>query len=398
MLTISRTQARQFMLLMQGLLGKYRFVGKDGALRFVRQAGCIQFDPVDVCGRNPELTLFSRVRGFRKPMLDSLLYQDRLLVDYVDKELSIWPREDWPYFAPYREKSRLHGQNFPGLDELERQAIGYIRELGPVCSDTLPLEGSIFWHSSMHWSGHWDRESPAARSVLEQLYTDGVLLIHHKEGSRKYYDLTERYFPPELLTAPDPCPDKAAFLRWRICRRIGAVGLLWNRRSDAWLGIPMTSGERETAFAELEQAHSILPVQVDGIRYPLYMLSRDLPLMESVLAGHADTRARLEFLAPLGPMLWDRKLIEAMWDYRYSWEIYTPPARRKYGYYVLPVLYGDRLIGRIEPRADRKSGILSAQNLWLEPGVRQTRTLAGRIGKTLQRLAVFNSCSCERPE
>ena len=113
-------------------------------------------------------------------------------MDYADKELAIWAREDWPYFAPYRERSRVHGKQFQGLSELEEKAIAYIREHGPVSSDTLPLEGTIFWHSSMHWSGHWHDSSPAARSVLEQLYTDGVLLIHHKTGSRKYYDLAEK--------------------------------------------------------------------------------------------------------------------------------------------------------------------------------------------------------------
>ena len=185
MLTITQEQARQFILLKQGLLGEHRFAGKDGAYRYVRQAGCIQYDPVDVCGRNAELTLQSRVKGFTKQMLDDLLYRDRLLVDYSDKELSIWPGEDWPFFARYRERSMAQGRSFAGIPELEEQALRYIRENGPVSSDTLPIEGTVFWHSSMHWSGHWHKESPAARSVLEQLYTDGVLLIHHKSGMRK---------------------------------------------------------------------------------------------------------------------------------------------------------------------------------------------------------------------
>ena len=98
MVTMTREQARRFILSKQGLLGKYRFVGKSGAYQYIRQAGCIQYDPVDVCGKNAELTLQSRVRGFTRKMLADLLYKDRLLVDYTDKELSIWPREDWPFF------------------------------------------------------------------------------------------------------------------------------------------------------------------------------------------------------------------------------------------------------------------------------------------------------------
>ena len=387
MLTISKDQARQFILFRQGLLGEHRFIGKDGAYQYVRQAGCIQFDPVDVCGRNAELTLQSRVKGFRKKMLDDLLYRDRLLVDYADKELSIWPSEDWPFFSSYRE---------PGIPELEEQAVAYIRKNGPVSSDSLPIEGTVFWHSSMHWSGHWHDQSPAARSVLEQLYTDGVLLIHHKAGTRKFYDLADKYLPAGLLAAPDPCPDEISFICWRVKRRIGAVGLLWNRRSDAWLGIAMTTEQRDAAFARLEREGAVTPVQVDGLRFPLYLLSEDLPLMESVVSGQSDPKARLEFLAPLDPMMWDRKLIEALWGFQYSWEIYTPASKRKYGYYVLPMVYGDRFVGRIEPKADRKTKALTVSNVWFEPGVRQTKKLTGQIDRAVQRLAKFNECSWER--
>ena len=392
MLTITREKAGRFILSKQGLLGKHRFAGKDGAYRYVRQAGCIQYDPVDVCGKNAELTLQSRVKGFSKRMLADLLYRDRLLVDYSDKELSIWPREDWPYFAGYRERSKAHGASFPGIPELEERAIAYIRANGPVSSDTMPIEGKVFWHSSMHWSGNWHGQSPAARSVLEQLYTDGTLLIHHKSGSRKFYDLADRYFSPTLLHAPNPCPDAASFRQWRVKRRIGAVGLLWNRRSDAWLGIDMNPDEREQAFDALLHAGEILPVQVEGVRSPLYLLREDQPLMEAVLADAIDRKPRLEFLAPLDPMLWDRKLIEALWDYQYSWEIYTPAEKRKYGYYVLPMLYGDGFAGRIEAAADRKAGALTVRNVWYEDGVRQTKKLTSAIDGAVKRLAKLNDC------
>ena len=398
MLTVTLDQARQFILIRQGLLGEHRFIGKDGAYQYVRQAGCIQFDPVDVCGRNAELTLQSRVKGFRKKTLEDLLYRDRLLVDYSDKELSIWPSEDWPFFSAYRERSMEHGRSFTGIPELEQEAIAFIQKHGPVSSDTLPIEGTIFWHSSMHWSGHWHKDSLAARSVLEQLYTDGILLIHHKSGSRKYYDLADKYLPEELLSAPNPCPDEASWLCWRVKRRIGAVGLLWNRNSTAWLGINMTTEQRNASFDQLEKEGVITPVQVEGICFPLYMLTDSLPLLESVITGQASVKPRLEFLAPLDPMLWDRKLIEALWGYQYSWEIYTPAVKRKYGYYVLPMLCGDRLIGRIEPRADRKAKVLTVQNVWLEPGVRMTKKLSGMIDRSAQRLARFNGCSLPSEE
>ena len=390
---LTKEHARRFLLAKQGLLGDYRFSGKEGAYAYIRQASCIQYDPVDVCGKNAELTLQSRVKGFRKSMLFDLLYRDRLLVDYADKELSIWPAEDWPYFSPYRERSRTLGASFEGLAELEAQAIAYIRKNGPVSSDTLPIEGEIFWHSSMHWSGNWHKKSQAARSVLEQLYTDGTLLIHHKNGSRKFYDLTERYLDPALLNAENPCRDADSLLRWRMLRRIGAVGLLWNKNSPAFLGINPDAEIRSRVFLQLEKTGKILPAHVEGIKPTFFYLAEDEALMQSVLNETLDAKPRMELIAPLDPLFWDKQLIAALWNFQYSWEIYTPAEKRKYGYYTLPLLWGERFIGRIETAVERKAGTLYVKNIWYEPGVRQTKKLQSTLKKTIRRFAGFNECA-----
>ena len=266
MKTITIQQARQFILAKQGLLGPYQFVGKSGAYNYIRQAGCIQYDPVDVCGKNAELTLQSRVKGFKKAMLQELLYKDRLLVDYADKELSILPTEDWPYFSSYRERSLALGDSFEGLRELEKQALDYIHKNGFVSSDSLPIKGELFWHSSMHWSGNWDKKSQAARSVLEQLYTDGTLIIHHKKGSRKYYDLAERYLPKNIITAKNPCKDEEEFNIWRVQRRIEAVGLLWDKNSTAFLGININAEQRKKILSRLVEKGKIYPRRTGGWR------------------------------------------------------------------------------------------------------------------------------------
>ena len=389
---ITREQARWFILSKQGLLGKHRFVGKDGAYRYVCQAGCIQYDPVDVCGKNAELTLQSRVKGFTREMLSDLLYQDRLLVDYADKELSILPTKDWPWFSGYRERSRKMGESFEGLADLEKEAIAYIQENGPVSSDTLPIEGEIFWHSSMHWSGNWHKKSQAARSVLEQLYTDGTLVIHHKNGSRKYYDLSEKHLDSALLRAENPCAGEEELLNWRILRRIGAVGLLWNKNSTAFLGIPLNADKRKEAFFDLEGNGKIRSVLVEGITTPFSYRAEDDQLMQAVLNGEEDRKPRLEFMAPLDPMLWDKNMIAALWDFRYTWEIYTPVSKRKYGYYTLPVLWGESFIGRIEAVADRKANALIVKHFWPEPGIRETKKLNAAITQAVKRLARFNGC------
>ncbi len=392
MICLTNRQARQFMLLKQGLLGEHKFTGKQGAAEFVRQAGCIQFDPVDVCGKNAELTLQSRVKGFTKRTLYELLYEERVLVDFPDKNLSIFSVEDWPYFERCRRAARESGKKFPEIARLREQAREYIAQNGAVSSDELPIEGDIYWHSAIHWSGMWGEKANAARSVLEQLYSDGELVIHHKQGARKFYDLARNHIPAELLDAPDPLPDDFAHLKWRLLRRISAVGLLWNRPSDAWLNIwGLKSPERNRAFEELLEEGKILEIRVEGIKNRLYCNAEDLPLVERVL-GEEAYKARCEFLAPLDCFLWDRKLINELFGFDYRWEIYTPAAKRKYGFYVLPVLYGERFVGRIEAVADKKSGVFTVKNFWYEDGVRQTKKLSAEIGKCVRRFAKFNEC------
>lgn len=391
MLTLSRRQARRFLLLHHGLLGEYRFAGKAGALDYVAQAGCIQFDPVDVCGRNAELTLLSRVKGFSRSTLQELLYADRRLVDYPDKMLSIFCTEDWPYFARCRRAAQACGRQFEGLEALETQAKAFILAHGPVTADELPIDGEIHWHSAIHWSGNWHGKSRAARAVLEQLYSTGELVIHHKTGARKAYDLALRHIPAPILNAPDPLPDDDAHRAWRVLRRIGAVGLMWNRPSDAWLGIgEMKAQARRTAFAQLEADREIVPVQVEGVT--LYARERDRPTLEAAM-GDTAYRARCEVLAPLDPMLWDRKLIRMLFDYDYSWEIYTPAARRRYGYYVLPLVFGEGFAGRVEAVRDERAGVLRVRHLWLEDGVRRTKRLDAAVHGCMRRLAKLNGCT-----
>lgn len=392
-------ELRLFLLYKQGLLGDYRFAGKDGALAYVRQAGCIQYDPIDICGRNAELTLHSRVKGVKKEDLYDLLYRDHALVDYTDKEQSILPAEDWPYLERWRETARRSGQRFAGVAELTDQALAYIAEHGAVSADELPIQGAIRWNSAIHWSGNWHGESKAARSVLEQLYSEGRLIIHHRVGTRRYYDLAERHIPQEILRAPDPNRETAEHIKWGICRRIGAMGVLWDRRSDSLLGIwGMDTPQRRRAFAELAEAETILPLEARETGEIFYMLASDVPLLDAALSARTLKR-RCEFIAPLDPLLWDRNMVEAIFGFRYRWEIYTPAAKRQYGYYVLPMIWGDGFAGRVEAAADRSNGVLRVKNVWLEPGVPMTRLLADKTDGAFRRLARFNRCrSVERAD
>ena len=181
--------------------------------------------------------------------------------------------------------------------------------------------------------------------------------------------------------ADTPITEEQEWICWRVRRRIGAVGMLWNRRSDAFLGIDMTTDQRNQAFISLLETGEIREISIEGIRWPFYILEEDMQLLQDVAAGCTDNKARCEFLAPLDPMLWDRPPDPCcIWVSSIPGEIYTPAGKRRYGYYVLPVVYGDRFARRIEAAADRKNNTLVVKNLWYEEGVRQTRW-AGRYFK-----------------
>ena len=391
MICFTKEQARRFILLKHGLIGSYRFEGKSGALEYIRQTGCIQFDPVDVCGKNAELALQSRVKDFTKDMLYSLLYEDRVLFDYVDKNVAIIPTEDWPFFERYRQSARENAGNYPGMHALMEQARTYIDLNGAASSSDLPPEfdGEFVWRSAVHWSGGKNK----ARAALEQMYSEGRLVIHHKSGTRKYYDLAEKHIPTRFLNAPDPFPDELEHLKWRVLRRIGAVGLMWDRPSDAWLGIwNLKAATRAECFRRLLEENKIVEITVDGINAPLYCRSGD-ELIAETASHNTELQPRCEFLAPLDCFLWDRKLISALFGYDYTWEIYHTPQKRKYGYYVLPMLYGESFAGRVEAAADRKTSTLVVKNIWFEDNVKQSKSLEIAADNCIRRFARFNECT-----
>ena len=376
--SLTNEQARRFLLRHHGLLGDHRFEGKEGAVSYVRQCGCIQFDPIDVCGKNAELVFQSRVKGFTKGMLEELLYKDRSLVDYFDKNLAIFPVEDWPCFSRERARHAAGGRSFEAVERAADAVLKMLDEREFVSSRDLNMEEKVPWY----WS-----ETRLSRAVLESLYFRGELCIHHKQGTNKFYAPASRLLPGEVLRAEDPHPDPADFRDFLTLRRIGAVGLLWNKASDAWLCVEgHKEGGRGEAFRRLTEAGMILPVQVEGIEEPLYARRAEESLLDEVMAG-ADYAPRTELIAPLDCLMWDRNLIEKLFGFYYRWEIYTPEKSRRYGYYVLPLLRGDRFVGRVESVADRKAGVLRVKNTWWEG-----RAHNGELKKCLKRFAAFNGC------
>lgn len=378
---INKEQARRFLLQKHGLLGPTPFTGKAGVLAYVRQTGCVQYDPVDVCGKSHELAFFSRVKGFRQDMLWELLYEDRVLMDFWDKNMSLVLTEEWPYFEPVRHRYRQDIRSREAIDAVAGKVRAYLKAHGHASSQELPLEGKADWY----WS-----ETALSRAALECLYFRGELVVHHKKGTVKSYALAEDCLPGPLLRAPNPCRTPEDQQAWQALRRMGAVGMLWNRASDAWLGMTGFTGKaRDAVFERLEREGAILPVQVEGIPYPLYLRSEDKAALLSC-AQPFSGKKQVRFLAPLDCLMWDRKLIQALFDFSYKWEIYNPEHQRRFSYYVLPVLYGQRLAGRVEPICDRKGKALVMKRFWAEKGFRDTPAFRAGLEAEARRLADFH--------
>ncbi|MBC7961003.1 MAG: AlkZ family DNA glycosylase, partial [Vallitaleaceae bacterium] len=326
-------------------------------------------------GYNLSLVLQSRVQGFKAEHLHQLLYQDRLLVDAWDKNMAIYPIEDWPYFERYRHEELERLQN------RSTEVLSILPELREILHTKGPSSSLDFdFDTIVDWS--W-APTKASRAALESLFYSGELIVHNKVGTRRLYDFAHKHLPLELMEQPDPNPSIEAYHEWHVKRRINAVGLLWNKASDAWLGIHwMKTKERKEAFERLIEKGEIVPVEVEGLEIPLYLDKQQMPLFEKVKSGDF-VQKKVSFLAPLDNMLWDRKLIQELFGFEYRWEVYKPIVERDYGYYVLPILYGDALIGRFEPVFDKKTKELRILNWWWEEGISLTTELYGEIQEAI---------------
>lgn len=379
-IVISKHDAKKYLLYKQGLLGKNLYYGKEGALDFIKNVRCLQYDPINVCGKNAEIILQSRVANFKKEMLADLLYKERELFDYWDKNMAILPIEDWKYFSIIRDNFKKNGKSLQQVNAVRDQIMEKVATKGVVCSKDFDFNMKTDWH--------WNSTN-LGRAALESLYFRGDLIIHHKEVSRKYYSLAEQFIPSEILYGESSINGEWDFFLWRLCRRIKSVGLLWNKSSDAWLNIDKcTAANRNQAFQELMEKNQIKEIFIEETSIPFYLVTEELPVLYEALSVQTETD-RMEFIAPLDNLMWDRKLIEYLFGFHYKWEIYTPVSQRKYGYYVLPILHNEQLIGRIEMENDKKNSTLNIKNIWAEPGTNIPEDI---LNATIKRFAAFNDC------
>ena len=374
-LHLDRATARGFMAA-RHLLAPPRLLPPEPAsvLRVVERLGSLQFDPLEVTGRNHDLILGARIAGYRRTWTDEHLYGSRVLYETYNKGLSIVPTEELPWYRITWDQNRdAHdGAAFDVHAPLVEELLGRIRRDGPLSSTDVEPRAAIEWY--------W-RPTNQVRALLEALAEAGILGLARREGNRRVYDLAERLFPPELLADVRSERDQR---RHKLLSRYRAHGLL-GRSGSAELWYGTAPGARKRGGPDLPTRSELLddlvgdgllvPVAVEGIRGERFMLAEEVGILESVGAAAGGPGARddtgdagVALLAPLDPFVWDRAFLRALYDFDYVWEVYVPAAKRRWGYYVLPLLLGERLVGRIEPRIDRRAGALRVLDIWWEPG------------------------------
>ncbi len=359
-LTCTKQEFRRYLVRYHHLTGETALKNKEGIRQYFEKVRTIQYDPLNVVGRNPDLVLFSRIHDYERQYLNDIMYTDFSIIDHWDKNMSLVLADDWLDFNWSRARySDWYQDNQAHCDEILR----FIDTHGPVTSSTLDLNDS---NKKIDWYYGPTRQSKA---FLEGLFYCGKLIIAKKAGNRKHYDLTEKHLKTTHLQPLHPIDTakntaSSTSIHY-IYRRILATGALWNRPSDALLGKQgMTKATRDQAFSILQKEGHIQAVHIDGIEHPIYIPNTQVAQFIDNI-GAIETPV-LRFIAPLDNMIWDRKFIEALFGFQYTWEVYMPESQRKYGYYVLPMLFGSEFVGRIEFDHYSKQKHVLIKNIWWE--------------------------------
>jgi uncharacterized protein len=353
---VSADAARRF-LLARHFLAPARAVpgGPAGVLEVIRKLGSIQFDPIAVAGRNHDLMLHARVAGY-EPAWCEELYERREIFETTNKALSFIPASDVPWFRQPmgRKGPRFHNAALADNAEVAERVLERFRAGGPLSTrDFEPQEGA-----TKNWFGLPEN---AVRSVLEGLTVTGVIGLARREGNTRYYDLVERLLPGGLLAQEVPQHEQ---LLHKLLSRYRAHGLLGAGGAGGTFARIANPPERRQLHTELVESGLLVPVDVEGMRGKRFVVAEEAAQLEAP----PGPKPSVAFIAPFDSLLWDTALLASLFDFEYVWEGFFAPAKRRWGYYVLPILFADRFAGRFEPRIDRDRARVEVLGVWWEEG------------------------------
>lgn len=340
--------ARHFLAPARSLEG-----GPDAVLEVIRKLGSIQFDPIAVAGRNHDLMLHARVAGYDPAWCDAL-YRRRRIFETTNKALSFIPAAEVPCFRVNegRKGAAFHAAALAENAEVAKRVLERIKAEGPLSSADFERKSG----ATKDWFGMPEN---AVRSVLEAYTVAGVIGLARREGNVRYYDAIERLLPAELLAQEVPERDQ---LRHKQLSRHRAHGLLSAGGAGGTFARIAAPKTRRELHKELVELGSLVPVEVEGMRGKRFVPAEEVGL----LRAPPEAAVSVAFIAPFDSLLWDTTLLAGLFDFEYVWEGFFKPDKRRWGYYVLPITFGDRFVGRIEPRIDREQDRVDVLGVWWE--------------------------------
>lgn len=338
----------------------------------------IQYDPLNVVGSNSDLVLQSRIKGYKKEMLQEALYEHRTLIDGWDKQMSIYQTKYYPNFTRVRESRSQSSLNsymhYRGLNPNEYldDVMRIIKEDGPIFSSQIKLGKSI--------KSTWGSAKPSSASI-DYLFHKGLIGIDGRKNTQKKFNLIERLI--DNHSHNDPIVDEEEFIDWLLLRRIKSLGLCWNKSSVAFSGPYIEKKAIRTKHLKrLLDSELITEVSVEGLNDKLYVPTE-------ALMYDIQVKDKISFIAPLDNIIWDRVLMNKLFNFEYTWEVYVPIVKRKWGYYVLPILRGSKMIGRIEFEKQRNSDPLKIISILYEKNIKETKELDAKLTSALKRFSKY---------
>lgn len=366
-ISMSKEDLRKFLVVYQGLYTKNTFIGEDGIKDFIKRVGCVQYDPLNVVGRNVDLMMQSRIENYDSIMMNNLLYNSRDLIDGWDKMMAIYSAEDWPYFGKVRLGRKEEVESVLRYRN-SIEAINYVdtvKEYIEKNGATIPSRIDLGCAEKGKW-GHGKLSS----ATMDYMWNIGILGVKEKKNTQKVYDLIENLLPKEIIEIKIPFTNDDEFYKWYFKRRIGSMGIYWDRNGEGWLGQYVSNRDlRKRILNELLEEGELIVIKVEGLKETFYLRSEDISILNNINLVNENN---VKFIAPLDNLLWDRKLVKDIFNFEYTWEVYKPIEKRKYGYYVLPVLYGDKLVARFEPELHRGTQPLVIKKWWWEENYKVT--------------------------
>jgi uncharacterized protein YcaQ len=386
-LEISQRAARRLVIDAQLLGAERQSADRRGILATVERLIWLQLDPTSVVARSHFLVLWSRLGQYELEDVARLIYRDQRLFEW---RAFVYPTRHLPFYQlamrgvstnPYwRPRMAWMRANMP----LRRQILSRLRREGPLATSAFDGREAVSWHST-GWTN--DRNSS---QMLEFLSAQGRVLVAGRAGQERLWDLTERCVPAKALVS-SATPTK--LMREATVRALRALGVATATQIQNMLPYTVRASITKT-IESLEKSGEFLPARVasgegtlKGRWYVHAADAKKIPGLERSWSG------RTTLLSPFDTLIRDRARTEALFGMRYRIEIYVPHGKRQYGYFAMPILHDDQLIGRIDPRVDREKDTFVVNAVHLEPGVKRDRATGLAVARALDDLARFTGMS-----